>query len=50
VTAREAGCVLDGVFETVHEGVGRWNCDEECVVEYDEVIGDHGREIAIDGP
>ena len=48
VTAREADCALDGVFKTVNEGVGRWNWEEECVVEYDEVIGDHGREEAID--
>lgn len=45
VMAREGVCAREGVLR-VKIGMGGWNRDDDCVVETEEVIGDHGRDDA----
>jgi len=47
VLAREGVWAREGVLRA-GIGMGGCNCDDECVVEPEEVIGDHGRDEAIE--
>ena len=47
VIAREGVCAREGVLK-VGIGIGGWKWDDECVVEPEEVIGDHGLDDAIE--
>ena len=47
VIAREGVWAREGVLR-VGIGMGGWKWYDDCVVEPEEVIGDHGREDAIE--
>ena len=47
VIAREGVWAREGVLK-VEIGMRGWKWDDDCVVEPEEVIGDHGREDAIE--
>ena len=47
VLTREGVWAREGVLRVGTDTAG-WNWDDDCVVEPDEVIGDHGRDDAIE--
>jgi hypothetical protein len=47
VIAREGVWAREGVLR-VGIGIDGWKWDDDCVVEPEEVIGDHGRDDAIE--
>lgn len=47
VIALDGVCDREGVLSVVCVTDG-WKCEDEYVVEFEEVIGDHGREDAIE--
>ena len=47
VIAREGVWAREGVLRLM-TGMCGWNWDDDCAVETEEVIGDHGRDEAIE--